>query len=199
GPADTLPGTSREIDGAGYRLAALPTPRLWDVWLGDPRGGDEELEAQLRAILDGQVVRGGEVLSSFGVRWVVLTGDSPFGAVLPGQLDLMPLAGLSQDALLNEAEALRAVPADGSTWVWEPPGYRGPEGSTARVYIAENADPRWGPGEWRQVGWANEVGAVDGVIDFQGSRPRRRLAIIAGVWLAVLVVTVGWGAWRELT
>jgi hypothetical protein len=55
------------------------------------------------------------------------------------------------------------------------------------VEVRENANARWGPGEWQQSDWANAVGASGGVAEFEPIDSRRTQAIAAVVWLIALV------------
>ncbi len=197
GPADALPGDSRLLDGAAYRVVSAPVPNLGEARLAEPRIGDEALETTLRSIIAGEVARAGEVLAEFGIRWVVVVGPSPFEGVFDAQLDLVPLSGLDRPVFLSEVEAVRAQAGDGTVWSWDSPDYRGPVRSQGSVRVAENADRRWGPGPWRQAGWANEVSAAEGVASFEPHEPYRREAMAAGGLGAFLFVTALWGTGRK--
>ena len=195
GPAETLPGDHRLLDGAPYRVVTAPYPRLWEARLAEPRLGDAELEATLRDIVEGKVARAGEALAPFGIKWVVITGASPFSTVFDGQLDLVPLTGLSQEVLLSEVDARRIVPDSGGLWVWEGPDYAGPGIPGTQVYLAENADQRWVPkdstGIWAQDSWANRVSVDSGVISFTGPPEYRREALVAlGLLLLLLALSI---------
>ncbi len=98
---------------------------------------------------------------------------------------------------LSEVEAVRAQAGDGTVWSWDSPDYRGPVRSQGSVRVAENADRRWGPGPWRQAGWANEVSAAEGVASFEPHEPYRREAMAAGGLGAFLFVTALWGTGRK--
>ena len=52
--------------------------------------------------------------------------------------------------------------------------------------IRENANARWGPGEWQQHDWANAVPASAGLAEFDPIGARRTQAITALVWLVAL-------------
>ena len=56
-----------------------------------------------------------------------------------------------------------------------------------RVAVAENANVRWGPGPWSQVGWASEVSTDRGYARFDAITDRRIQAVLAGVAFLVLV------------
>ncbi|MGH9167910.1 MAG: hypothetical protein ACRD02_08815 [Acidimicrobiia bacterium] len=193
GPPETLAGESRSVDGAAYRLVAAPAPRLWEAWLPAPRAGDRQLEEVLRALGNGQSLRVGESLAPFGVRWVILTGPTPFEQALDVQLDLQPLSGLRYPAFENEAPGYRAVAEDGTAWRWAGPGYTGPPRPEGRVYLAENADQGWSPGPWEQVGWANEVSASAGEVTYQGDGQYRLIVQALGLLALVLAALAWWG------
>ncbi len=197
GPAEMLPGEARLLDGAAYRVVAAPVPNLSESRLAEPRIGDEALEQTLRAIIGGDVARAGEALAPFGIRWVVVVGPSPFEGVFDAQLDLIPLSGLDRPVFLSEVEAVRAVATDGTAWEWEPPDYFGVAQPAGRVYVAENADRRWGPEPWQQAGWANEVSAAAGEISFDAHEPYRREAITAAALFVFLFVVAVWGTGRK--
>ncbi len=197
GPADQLPGDSRLLDGAAYRVVSAPVPRLWEARLPEPRIGDAELEETLRAIIRGDVARAGEALAPFGIRWVVMVGPSAFQDVFDAQLDLIPLSGLDQPVFLSEIEAVRAAADDGSEWSWDPPDYRGPAEPGDRVFIAENADQRWRPEPWQQADWANRADGAEGVISFEAHGPYRREARLAGALFVGLAVLAFWGSGRR--
>ena len=65
--------------------------------------------------------------------------------------------------------------------------------------IAQNADFRWGPGEWQQDDWANRVQVPVGgdEVAFGGHGPRTTMAIGAGAWFLLLVVTAVVGRLRQ--
>ncbi len=111
-------------------------------------------------------------------------------AVFESQLDLVALRSLDFPVFRNEAAAPIAVAADGSAWSPDGAGFVGAQGSSGPVYVAVNADYRWGPGEWSQANWANQVVTQGDAIDFEGHGPRRWAAIAALVWLIGLGVVV---------
>jgi GT2 family glycosyltransferase len=197
GPAADLPGDSRRFEGAPYRVVAAPVPALWDAELGAPRLGDVELDGVLAAMAEGEVARAGELLVPFGIRWVVVVGPSPLEQLFVGQLDLVPLPGLSGAAFVNETPATRAVASDGTPWTWDGPGYRGPAVPGGRVYVAENADQRWGPDPWAQQNWANEVSADDGAAGFSARQPARREALFAAALFAAMLAAAVLGTGRR--
>ncbi len=207
GDPSALPGDSRLIDGAGYRVVSAPVPVLPEAWLHGPRLGDEALRTELEAVIGGETLRAGERLAPFGIRWVVILGDVDGSDVDPialawrqvfeGQLDLVPLGGgLRYPTFANEAmPAVRAVGDGGEIWTTASWGYEGASRADGRVVLAENANGRWGPGPWQQAEWGNEVSAADGEAVFDAVARSRNLARAAGVGFLVLVF-VGWGGRR---
>ncbi len=198
GPAEALPGDSRMLEGAAYRVVSAPLPRLWEARLAEPRLGDRELESTLRKIVEGEIARAGEALAPFGIRWIVIIDSSPFEAVLGGQLDLIPLPSLARPVFLSEVDdAVRAQAADGTVWEWVAPDYRGPLGGNARVFVAENADQRWDATGWEQANWANELDADGRVISFATQSGFRREAQLAGGLLILYLLLAVWGTGRK--
>jgi hypothetical protein len=189
GSAGSLPGESRDLEGLRYRVITPPIPRSWDTYLNEPRLGDDELHRFLDRMLDGEERRAGETLARFGIGWVAFMESSPLETLFEAQLDMVALRSLDVPVFRNEIPAPRASAADGTVWEPAGTGYRAPGGaSPADVRVAENADDRWGPGDWRQDGWANVVAAEADRVDFGGYRPRTMLAAGAAGWLALLVV-----------
>jgi GT2 family glycosyltransferase len=184
GASEDLPGTSRVGTGYAYRLVDSPTPTFAEGRLPAPGLGDEALASTLQDILSGNELRPGEALAEFGVRWVVLIGDTPFDSVLETQLDMRPLAGLDYTVFENEVSSPLAVSTDGVAWTWQPPRFVGPE--AAQVILKNNANPHWGP-SWSQYEWANEVDGSQGFADFGADPFLRALAVGAGVYLLVLI------------
>jgi GT2 family glycosyltransferase len=198
GPADSLPGDVRSLDGAPYRVVSTPLPALWEVWLGDPLLGDEALEATLRSIIAGETTRAGEALAPFGIRWVVVMGESPFEEVFDGQLDMLPLGGLRRPTYVSEApDAVRALTDAGAVWSTDLPDYTGPAAAQARVRVAENANGRWGPDPWQQDDWANTVSASLGVARVDPWSAHARQAAGSGVLLISLLLLSWWGRRRR--
>ncbi len=195
GPAETLPGEFRAIRGAAYRVISAPLPTLAETWLPDPVASDEALETVLAEAIDGEMFRIGEQLAEFGVRWIVLTGDTPFQAILTSQLDLVPLEGLRRPAFVVDQpeRAVRAITTTGEAWTPTPAGYEGDPAPDERLWVAESADPRWGPGAWSQRSWGNEVDAATGEATFSPIGPRRTQAQAVAVGMIVLLGVAWWG------
>jgi hypothetical protein len=117
--------------------------------------------------------------------------------IFVGQLDLVPLGGgLSNTTFENEAEnAIRAISAEGSSWTRAGTGYEGTSEFGVGLEVRENANDRWGPGEWEQIGWGNGLTAAAGWVGFEPIDARRLQSIGAAVWLAALV-GVAWAGRR---
>ena len=180
GPESTLPGESRVVRGAAYRVVSAPLPALWEAELPEPSSADLALESVLLNLIEGEESRAGEALSAFGIRWVVVTGGTPLEAVFDGQLDLVSLGGAKRPTFLVDTEApVRAIDTTGSIWGRAGTGYSGEPASGERVAIAESANSRWGPGPWAQSEWGNEVSAAEGAVVFDPIEVRRSQATIA--------------------
>ena len=204
GAPGNLPGDDRVIDGAAYRLVSAPMPESWETHLHAARVGDDALAETLQTIIDGETKRAGELLAPFGVRWVVVLAEAerdPFAAawrsIFVGQLDLVPLAGgLSNTTFENEAEnAIRAISAEGSSWTRAGTGYEGASEFGVGLEVRENANDRWGPGEWEQIGWGNGLTTAAAWVGFEPIDTRRLQSIGAAVWLAALV-GIAWAGRR---
>jgi hypothetical protein len=195
GPSEALPGDSRSFRGASYRVVSAPIPTMDEAWLSDPTGADRALETTLNDIIEGETFRAGEALADYGVRWVVVLGDTPLEAVFAAQLDLVAL-GTAEGAALtfDGATPARAVADDGTPWRRTENGYAGPE-SPGRVRIAESANSRWEP-DWQQQDWANSLSAADGAVTFEAIASRRTQALIAGAFVLVMIGLSIFGRWR---
>jgi len=190
-----LPGSNRTVDGAAYRLVSAPMPASWEAYLHESRIGDEALEETLRLIIGGESKRAGELLAPYGIRWIVVLDDedtdffaSAWRTVFVGQLDLVPLGGgLDSTTFENEVEgAARAITSSGTAWERNGTGYSGKADFGSDLEIRENANARWGPGEWQQSDWVNVVPASAGLAEFDPIGSRRTQAITAAVWLIAL-------------
>jgi hypothetical protein len=88
----------------------------------------------------------------------------------------------------NEAEnAVRAITDNGNAWTRDGTGYAGGPEFGVDLEVRENANARWGPGEWQQRDWANAVPTSAGVATFDPIGSRRTQAVAAAAWLVVLV------------
>ena len=185
GPTEALPGESRTVRGAGYRVVSAPMPEMWEAWLPRPGTADLALEADLEAMIDGDTFRAGEVLAAYGIRWVISLGDTPLEDVFGSQLDLVPLGTRDGAAFTVEGDApVRAVSEGGAPWSKTAWGYSGDAGSD-RVLLAESFDARWGP-EPAAEGPFISVASGDGEARFSPSDRRRTQAWIAGALFGLL-------------
>jgi hypothetical protein len=180
GPERTLPGEWRVVRGAAYRVVSAPVPALWELDLPDPTGPDVALEKVLLDLIDGEQTRAGAALAGFGIRWVVVTGDTPLEAVFDGQLDLVRLGGAKLPTFLVDSDdPVRALSSSEEAWTHAGTGYVGEAAAGDRVFLAETANTRWGPEPWAQVAWGNEVSAAQGRAEFRPIATRRNEAMVA--------------------
>ncbi len=187
GEASTLPGTSRQIDGLGYRVFVPPYPTSREAYLNDERLADEALHSLLQDLIDGRSRRAGAALAEFGVGWVAFTEPSPLEALFESQLDFVTLRSLDFPVFRNESTAAVASTGDGVVWHADGAGFVAPEGeSDGSVFVASNADFRWGPGEWSQSDWGNLVLTQDSEIRFASNGTRQLAAYGALLWLVAL-------------
>ena len=127
---------------------------------------------------------------------MAFTEESPLEAVFEAQLDMVPLRGLEVSTFRNEVAAAVAVGSEGDAWQPEGTGFDRPEGAGGdTVHLAANADYRWGPGEWSQADWANEVETAGSEIRFAVNPARRYLAVGSAAWLGVQASLLGLGWW----
>ncbi len=197
GSPDRLPGEWRTLDGAAYRVVSSPVPQMWEAWLNEPLSADSSLETTLRTLVAGESTRLGEELAQYGIGWVAVLGESPFEPLLAGQLDLVRI-GTNFPVYVNQSpDAVRALPRPDSVdpWVWQAGVYVG--GESERVLLAENADARGGPGDWEQLGWANEVAGTEGRAWFEPRARVRSQGIIALLVFGGLLGISLWGRWRS--
>ena len=195
GPPGTLPGESRLIQGAGYRVVSAPSPALWEVDLPGSTEADEALKDVLESLIAGESFRGGADLAPFGIRWIILTGETPFQAVLASQLDLVPLQGLRSPTYSSDAEdAVRIRPDAG--WGRHGTGFVGTADTDGRVFVADTANTRWGPDRVAES-WGNQVSAADGIIGFDPIPARRTMGWAAFVLFLVMVGVSIWGRRRQ--
>jgi hypothetical protein len=200
GPAATIPGQSRHLEGLGYRVMDGPHPRSWDAYLNAPRLGDDALHATLETLLDGEVRRAGAALAPFGIGWVAFTEPSQLQSVFEAQLDLVPLRSFDLAVYRNEVAAPVAAGPDGVEWARTGTGFAAPGATAATtVRVAQNADDRWGPGRWSQDDWASRIQVDAGAaeVQFGGYGPRRAMAIGALTWLGLLLSAALLGRWRR--
>ncbi len=195
GAAGDLPGTSRDLDGFGYRVFVPPHPTSWEAHLNEERIGDRALQGVLEDIVAGRSRRAGAQLAAFGIGWVAFVEPSPLEQLFESQLDLVALRSLDFPVFRNEVAAAPAVASSGELWSPSGAGFASPTGAAGGdVFVATNADFRWGPGEWSQSDWGNQISEAGAEVSFATYGPRRMAAIGALLWL--LVLTAGLAAPR---
>ena len=205
GPADLMPGDSRTIDGGAYRVVSAPVPDLGEARLGAQRPLDERLADALASITSGDTQRAGGELAEYGVRWIVVLGDSSgsdadeaslaWRQVFAGQLDLLPLsAGVTNAVFVTDTPNVgRAITTTASSWERVGWTYVGEPEPGASVQVAENANSSFGPEPWRLRSAANVVGADEGVVTYEPDSSERSQAMAVGVAFVLLLVIARWG------
>lgn len=164
GDPESLPGTSRTVQGAAYRVVSAPLPELWEVELPPPGPADAALEAVLEGVIDGGSFRAGQQLAEFGIRWVVALTDTPLTSRFEGQLDLIPLDGLRRRAfVVDSVEAVTALASDGSAWAAAGTGYSGRPAES--VLVREQANSGWGT-DMDESDWAMTLDGRQGEVGF---------------------------------
>lgn len=204
GPSHLMPGDSRTFEGGSYRVVSAPVPDLGEARLADRGDLDLFLEERLGVIVSGETRRAGGELAPFGIRWIVILGDSDgsdadaeslaWRQVFAGQLDLLPLsAGVQEAVFVTDIDPVsRALTSSATEWSRDGWVYRGaPE--PGRVFVAENPDPRFGPAPWRETTFSNEVGAGDGVVTYAADAAERSQAVGAALSVVALIGVAVWG------
>ncbi len=192
GAPGTLPGDSRPLtDALSFRVVSAPGPNISELWLPSERIGDIEMEAILKRVLDGDTIRGGSELAPFGIRWIIATSPNPLTPRLRGQLDLAELGQAPDGAFEIEPWISRAVDDRGNKWLFSLPDYQFAGDGGTSVRIAENADDRWGPGDFVQDVWAGVVeNGNSEVVSYRGSIVLRNLTWLS-LALTILYLIAG--------
>ena len=193
GSPESLPGTSRRVRGAAFRVITAPHPYMWEVELPDPSAADTALAEALEAVIDGESFRVGQQLAEFGIGWVVAMDDSPLASTMFGQLDLIPLDGLRRQAFLVDVDETRlAVADDGSPWTGSFDRFAGDP--TASVRVRANAHGGWGT-DLEPDDWSMTLDGSAGAVEFDPGPGRRQgqqsLAVVA-LLAAVGIVARRW-------
>ena len=204
GPKELLPGDSRTIKGGAYRVVSAPYPDLGETWLADSLAFDRYLESKLDLITSGETKRAGDELAVFGIKWIVVVGDSTsddpdessvaWRQVFAGQLDLLPLNAATTNAVfVIDVEPIgRALTSRLDSWERTGWSFSGTPEVGSRVFITENPSPRWGPAPWQATQFLNEVAGDLGVTTYSSDTGLRMqvggvlIAIVALVALAVV-------------
>jgi hypothetical protein len=199
GPEDLMPGDSRTIQGGSYRVVSASVPDLAEARLHQPLVFDVLLEEKLRSIIAGETRRAGGELATFGIHWILVTGDSSgsdadpasaaWRSVFAGQLDLLPLSSGSGNAIfVSDLEPVgRALTSFAESWPRIGWTYEGEPEASRSVFVAENADDGWGPPPRATVGGMNEVSAAEGVVTYEADSGLKRQAIAALIGVVALL------------
>lgn len=199
GPPELLPGDSRIIEGGAYRVVSAPVPDLGEARLADKLALDEVLEEKLALVISGETKRAGGELALFGIRWIVVMGESrgqdsnPASAawrdVFAGQLDLLQLTASVENAVwvTDIHPVSRALTTGGNAWPREGWTYQGDPESGRRVFVAENPAEGWGPGPRLTTESLNEIAADDGVAVYTPNQRARTQAVFVLVAVVLLI------------
>jgi hypothetical protein len=205
GPAELMPGDSRSVGGGSYRVVSAPVPDLGESRLEEMGELDLHLRDKLELIIAGDTRRAGAELAPFGVRWIVILGDSDgadadeaslaWRGVFAGQLDLLPLsAGIKNAVFVTDIDPVgRALTSTAASWAREGWTYRGEPQEGKRVFVAENPDPGFGPAPLRKTAFADEVAADLGVVTYTADASKRTQAYVVALFvvLGIAGVTIG--------
>lgn len=209
GPPQLLPGDSRLIEGGSYRVVSAPVPDLGEAWLADRLAFDDVLTEKLNGLIDGETKRIGGELALFGIRWIVVMGDSSgsdadpasvaWRDVFAGQLDLLPLtAAVDNTVWVTDIHPVsRALTTTGNSWPRTGWTYGGEPEPGKRVFVAENPDDGWGPGPRITTEAMNEISAETGTATYLPDSDRRIQAVVVLLGAVVLVGVAAWGRKRQ--
>lgn len=198
GPEDLMPGDSRVVRGGAYRVVSATGPDIGEVRLAPQLGFDDLLQTKLEAVIDGETRSAGGELATFGIRWIVVMGDSTgsdadeaslaWRNVFAGQLDLLSLSSSTGNAtFVNDTPQIgRALTSTFSPWARQGWTYSGESEAASQVFVAENADPGFGPKPHEVVGSMNVVSAADGVVTYEPDASRRLQAVLVGLSIVAL-------------
>ena len=196
GPQELLPGDSRTIRLGAYRVVSAPYPDLGEARLEDRLAFDRYLQSKLELIISGGTKRAGGELAVFGIKWIVVVGDSTgddpdessvaWRRVFAGQLDLLPLNAATTNAVfVTDVEPVgRALTSALDSWPRVGWTYEGEPHVDSRVFVTENPSGRWGPPPWQITEFSNEVAGDLGVATYSPDTGLRIQAI--GVAVAVI-------------
>jgi GT2 family glycosyltransferase len=207
GPAELMPGDSRTIDGGSYRVVSPPVPDLGEPRLSPARELDDYLAERLSVIISGETRSAGGELAPFGIRWIVVLGDSAgadadpeslaWRQVFAGQLDLLSLsAGVPNAVFVTDVDPVGRALTATTSWPrvgWQ---YEGEPETGRSVFVAENPDPRFGPAPWRETGFANEVSSEAGIVTYAPNGAERAQASVVAFAVVALSVVAWWGRRR---
>ncbi|GMQ97829.1 MAG: hypothetical protein BMS9Abin17_0332 [Acidimicrobiia bacterium] len=202
GPAALLPGDSRVIKNGAYRVVSAPVPDLGEARLEPFLEFDERLEFKLDLITSGETRRAGGELAEFGIKWIVVVGDSSSAEgdeqsvawrdVFAGQLDLLPLNAATTNAVfVSDVRPVgRALTSGGDSWPRIGWTYEGEAAPGRRAFVAENPNERWGPPPRFTTEFSNEISAEQGLATFDSDDSRRTQATLVAAAIVVLLAGV---------
>jgi GT2 family glycosyltransferase len=205
GPAELLPGDSRTIKNGAYRVVSAPYPDLGEARLADRLSFDRYLRSKIELITSGETKRAGGELAVFGIKWIVVVGDSTsddpdeasvaWRKVFAGQLDLLPLNAATTNAVFvtDVAPVGRALTSSFDSWARVGWTYEGEPDEGARVFITENPSLRWGPPPWVVTEFSNEVAGDLGVATYSADTGLRNqaIAVVIGVVMLIALAVIG--------
>lgn len=209
GPEDLMPGDSRTVDGGAYRVVSAPVPDLGEARLAQRGALDDLLLEAMRSITSGETRRAGAELAPFGIRWIVVLGDSDgsdadeaslaWREVFAGQLDLLPLsAGVSNAVFVTDTDPVgRALTSSAASWPRVGWTYTGEPEAGKSVFVAENPAPSFGPEPWSDAGTVNQVAADEGVVTYRADEGRRLQSNIVAISIFILGGLAWWGRRRS--
>ena len=161
-----IPGEARSGPGLWYRLIDGSGMTQDEVWLPDPRPGDDKLGEAIEQMASGSNLRPGEILAEFSVDWVVIDGpESYLDEVLAVQLDLVPTPLDPEARVYENPGALPMAAGAGSIWARDGAGFAG-DRTSDRIRLSVSADPGWSP-DPTAADWAVSVSGEEGDARYQ--------------------------------
>lgn len=187
---DGLPGEHGVVLGTPYRV--LIRPGLEEAWIGPGQPGDTALRTALNDLYADGVVRPGDVLADFGIKWVVVVGDTPFDSTFESVLDMKKLPIPDATIFENLEPSPVVSTSSGVAWSAQGLGFVGPPAGELSALIQYSQG--WGPTDGAD-GWAMTLDGSEGRIGF--TPPILiETAAYAAVALALLTVAA-WAATRR--
>lgn len=187
-----IPGEVRAGPGFWYRVLDARGTTHDEIWLPEPRAGDEQLAEALADIASGADLRPGARLASHAIDWVVLEGPTfRLDDVLVAQLDLVPIP-LDPDARVYEnLDAAPLAAGSGVTWRRSGTGFSGEE-TDGRVDLAVNHAEGWGPDSMRDQ-WHATVDGGTGRALYTPAPLHLGLALLAcvGLFASMAAIVLG--------
>ncbi len=181
------PGSDRIVLGTRYRV--VNQAGLEEAWLDGFRPGDRQLEDDLIQLYDEVVVRPGEILAGYGIRWVVIEGETPFGDTFESVLDMKRLPIADATVFENLEPSPIASTASGVAWSPEGLGFSGPP--AASLNVRSNAADGWGAMPAGD-GWSMSLDASSGAVTYDAPAAISQAGRVSlGALLVLLVVRLG--------